>query len=279
MDLLVRLLQFIRRNLFRDPGYVLEYAWRYLDPDFRVQARFMTDAELLDWLEAGKSLIRINDGEIYLTHYGNIHYQDYHPRLRKYLLRIIDEYDVDKGPYLIGIAQDYLGMSNREIRAKRMLRIWLPVKMAFRNRFRKDQPYFDAHLFYKSGSFERVLEGILKSHKVIFVTHEGNKRLMQEAGLERHLEVTFVLCPAKNSFDEFDRMLADVLAVIPPGREGEHRVLLAAGPASKALAYELSKKGIVSYDLGRGIEAVYRPNTIEQTVYWRSDLPKPGASR
>lgn len=274
MNTLARAIRFVQRNVLRDPGYMLEYAWRYFDNDFRVQAKFLTTEELVAYLEAGKSLIRVNDGEIYLTHYGNIYYQDFRPRLREYILKIIDEYDVENGPYLIGLPEDYLGMPNREIRAKQMMRIWLPVKMAFRNRFRKDEPYFDAHLFYKSGAFERVLEKILKSHKVILVTNEANKQMMLEAGIEKHLDVTFVLCPAKNSFDEFDAVLQNTLALIPKGQEGKYRALLAAGPASKALAYELSKRGIVSYDLGRGIEAVYRPNTIEHMVYQRSDLPE-----
>lgn len=272
MGTLTKVVKFVQRSILREPLYLLEYIFRYFDNDFRVQAKFMRDEELLGYLEAGKSLIRINDGEINLSHYGNIHYQDFHPRLREYILKIIDEYDVKNGPYLIGLPEDYLGMPNREIRAKQMILIWLSIKITFRNRFRKDEPYFDAHLFYKNGAFERVLERTLKKHKVILVTNEGNMKLMQQAGIERHLDVSFVLCPEQNAFGEFDRLMDSVVRLIPPGREKKYRALLAAGPASKALAYELSKRGIVSYDLGRGIEAVYRPNTIEEMVYQRGDL-------
>lgn len=275
MKSLMAALSLVRRNLFKDPGYLFRYALRYLDQDYRMSVKFMSNKELVSSLEQGKSLIRINDGEICLITYGNIHYQKFHPRLREYLLKIVLDYDHQTSPYLIGLTEEYLGKPNREIKAKQMLRIWLPVKMAFERFFPKNPLYFDAHLFYRSGAFEQVLERILQSHRVILVTSEENIGMVKKTGLEQRLEVSFVSCPASNSFDQFDEILEQVTSLIEPGREKNYRVLLAAGPASKALAYELSKRKIISYDLGRGVEAVYRPNQIEHEIYQRSDVGQP----
>ena len=264
-DYLRRAYLFFKRNILTNTGYIFSYAFHYLQPGYRIHPRFLSEDELLTTVEDGLSLVRINDGEIYLINYGLIHYQDFHPRLRQYMLDIVQQYGPDS-PYRIGLPEQYLSQSNLELRKSKLLRCYLSSKMAYQQLFNKHMPYFDAHLFYRGKSFERVLEKVLRGKRVLLVTSAGNWKLMEEAGLKEKLDVSLIECKPKNSFDEFDLLLQRIYDPIPAGHEKDFRVLVSAGPTSKALVYELSKKGIITYDLGRGIEAVYRPNEIESAI-------------
>lgn len=266
MEALSSAIRLVQRNLLRDPGYLYRYLRRYFDPDYRPSVPFMSDDDLLTRLYRGKSMIRLGDGEIHLINYGNSTYQDYHPRLRAYLLRIIRGYDAETGVYLLGLPKEFLGKPNRELKDLHMLRIWLPSKIAFERLFPHRQRYFDAHLFYRDGAFARTLEPILRSHRTVVVTNPDHIARLKETGVGRRLSARFVSCAPRNAFNRFDELLVRILSLVEPGQERQYRVLLVAGPASKALAYELGKRGIASYDLGRGIETVYG-GTLEHEIY------------
>ena len=257
----------VRRNLLRDPGYLYRYIRRYFDREYKVSVRFMSDRELSAQLDQGKSMIRLGDGEIYLINYGDSARQDYRPRLRAYLLRIIQSYDPETGAYLLGLPKEFLGRPNRELQDLHMLRTWLPSKIAFERLFPPQQPYFDAHLFYRDGAFTQTLGHALRSHRTVVVTNPDHIARLKKAGLGGPLNLSFVSCAPHNAFDEFDGLLGRILSLVETGQERLYRVLLSAGPASKALVYELSRRGIASYDLGRGIETAYGGGTLEHEIY------------
>ncbi len=265
LDYAKRALRFVGRNLFRNTRFFLGYALHFFDPGFRLQPRYYDEAGLLARITEGKSLIRLGDGEVYLMNYGSIHYQPFNPRLRDYLLKMVREYG-DSSPYLLGIPQEYLGRSNEELKDIDLLHCWLPFKVTYRQLFNTRTTYFDAHLFYRNNAFARTIEHALAGRKVILVTSEANWQLMRDAGMQEKLDVTFVACPAQDAFSEFDALVASVRSIIGEAPKDHFRVVASAGPASKALVYELSKEGIVSYDLGRGIEAVYRPVSLESSI-------------
>ena len=166
--------------------------------------------------------------------------------------------------YLVGIPEQYISMPNRQLRRINLLRCWLPLKVTFDRMFPKDVTFFDAHQFYRGESFQKFLEPSLRGKKVFVVTRRYNIDLMIEAGMPDRLDVTFVEIPDKYTFAIFDQVVDDIMARVEDVENT--RVLLSAGPASKALVYELSLRGLISYDLGTGIEAVYRPNMIEATI-------------
>lgn len=254
---------FVIRNL-KNPLYIFRYAYAFPQRVFSNEASFLSDQELVEALESGKSLLRFGDGEIYMMNFGSIpQYEPYNSRLRKYFFKIINDYK-STSPYIIGIPT-FVNDSNEKLHSQGKLNVWLPLKILYRFVFPHNVQYFDAHLFYREGGFERSLNLILKKYRVIVVTRAFNIQLMKDAGIEEKLDVSFIETPERESFRLVPQLLNEVLSLIGGNKE-LYRVALATGPASKVLVYELSKLGIVSYDIGRGIEAVYRKNEIEHFI-------------
>lgn len=82
----IRAAAFLRRNGFRNSGYVITYAMHYFDGRYRKNPNYLSESDLERAIDAGKSLIRLGDGESYIMNYGSIHYQDFDPLLRDGLL-------------------------------------------------------------------------------------------------------------------------------------------------------------------------------------------------
>jgi beta-lactamase superfamily II metal-dependent hydrolase len=61
--------------------------------------------------------------------------------------------------------------------------------------------------------------------------------------------------PATNAFDVYDKIKAEVLAAMHK-HQLKPIILLAAGPATKILAHELSQTGIQCLDIGQGIRVI-----------------------
>ena len=265
MDYLVRAARFLGRNIFRNPSYLIWYLFAYYRSEYRAYASFYTDQELDDLLARGKSLIRIGDGEIYIMNFGSVaHYENFNPELRRYLSSIINEYSPES-PYVIGLPQLYVDMSNAELRKRAMLRCWLPLKIMVRHRFPKAMKYFDAHIFYRNGTFTNILEKHLKPYRVIIVTRKFNIDLLEEAGIHSKLNVTFIETKESGTFADRKEIMARIREMAASNTSG-YRILFSAGPASKAMIYDLSREGFICYDLGKGIEAVYRKNEIESQI-------------
>lgn len=253
-----RAFRFLGRNLFRNPRYFFAYAARYLDPDYTVHPKVLSDDSLITSIESGASLIRLGDGEIYLMNYGSIHYQDYDPELRAGLFQLVREY-TDTSPYRIGIPLQ-LSLSNQELRARALLHCWLPLKICFNLYFPKNVRYFDAHLFYRSGMFDKSLSMYLKDKHVVCA---GNQKVLDDT-LYKHLSkhaahVSFVISSERNAYGQKEELISKIDLALSEVQGGMPPViLLAVGPASKIIAYEYAKRGIQALDIGHGIETVGR---------------------
>ena len=268
LDFFSLTLSFIRRNL-KNPLYVIRYAYAFFQKDFENHASFLTNEELIQELENGKSLLRYGDGEIYMMNYGSIpQYEPYNKDLRRHLFEIVKNYK-PSSPYIVGVPI-FVNTPNHELRKdgkikNGKLNVWLPLKVLYHFTFPHNVKYFDAHLFYREGGFERSLDLVLKKYKVIIVTRLFNINLMKEAGIEGKFDVSFLITPERESFKKVDEIFKELQNRVGNDKD-KYRIILATGPASKVLVYKLSNIGIVSYDIGRGIEAVYRRNEIEHFI-------------
>lgn len=260
-----RAFRFTARNAFRNARFFIEYCANVCNPSYRMHPSYLSEQGLIEALRSGKSLIRLGDGEAALMNFNSIHYQEFDPQLRSYLIEIVNRYDTS-APYLLGVPETYLSKSNRELARVGLLYCWLPFKVLYRQSFPKHMKYFDAHLFYRTDSFKKVLEEILEGRKILLVTSFENWQLLMDAGMHEKLDIAFVECKPSQAFHEFDTLLRGVLERVDVGNEGAYRVLASAGPASKALVYELSRRGIASYDLGKGIEAVPGSGRLESLI-------------
>lgn len=265
IDFTLRTLSFIYRNVFNNTRYFFTYVFHYFDSDYSQHASFYSEQELIDLLKQGKSLIRIGDGEIRMINYGSIgSYEPFNARLREYLVKSVREY-TSSSSYILGIPKEYLSMPNSELRKRNLLHCWLTLKTSFTLIFPKDVTYFDAHLFYRGDSFAKVLEPLLADKKVLVVTRKYNIDLMRSTDLGKRISLEFIETHDTETFAFFDEILDQILKKVGPDTQ-LYRVVLSTGPASKAFAYELSKRNIISYDLGKGIEAAGRPNEIEPLI-------------
>lgn len=265
MEILIRGIRFIARNIFKNPLYVLRYGFWYPQKNFLNEARFFGGDELAQELRKGRSLIRLGDGEIYMINYGSIpQYQPYNSRLRKIFLNIIQNY-TDTSPYILGIPEEYVNMPNYKLKERDLLRCWLPLKILFKYKFSHKASYFDAHAFYREGGFEKVLKEILEKHKVLVVTSKKNIELLVSGGLNTKIDVTYLETAEYDAFEDYDKLIADIKNRVGNAKS-DYRIVLAVGPTSKALAYELSSLGYVCYDIGKGIETMYRKNEIEYLI-------------
>jgi hypothetical protein len=88
---------------------------------------------------------------------------------------------------------------------------------------------------------------------------------LEDAGISEKLRVTFIETPDIGSFSVYKEILEKIHTVVGPDKANA-RIVLSAGPASKVLVYLLSSKGYVAYDVGKGIEAMYRVNEIESAI-------------
>lgn len=258
-----RTISFICRN-FKNPLYILRYAYAFPQKKFTNNASFLTEEELVIELEKGKSLLRYGDGEIYMMNFGPIpQYEPYNKKLRNYLFKIIKDYK-PTSPYIVGIPV-FVNTPNYELKAAGKINVWLPLKIFYHFLFPHSVKYFDAHLFYRDGGFDRSLNLIFKKYKIVIVTCLNNINLMKESNIENKINVTFIETPERESFKLVPELLQKIKSHVGNDKE-KYRIVIAAGPASKVLVYELSKTGVISYDIGRGIETVYRKNEIEYLI-------------
>ena len=265
MDILTRGIRFVARNIVKNPLYVLRYGFWYPQKNFFNEARFLENEQLTEELRKGRSLIRLGDGEIYMINYGSIpQYQPYNLRLRKIFLDIIQNY-TDTSPYILGIPEEYVNMPNYKLKERNLLRCWLPLKILFKYIFPHNASYFDAHAFYREGGFEKVLKSILETHQVLVATSKKKIDLLVSSGLETKVDVTYVQNAEYDAFKGYDKLITDIKNRVGNAKS-DYRVVLAVGPTSKALAYELSSLGYVCYDIGKGIETMYRKNEIEYLI-------------
>ena len=283
-----RIIRYFYRHLFIRPVYLYNYISKYFDNYYIEKVKFYTSDEVKNLLNGSenrqaKSIIRLGDGEIHMHIGGSIDgYQKYNKRLANYYHKIISEYNSTSSPYILAIPTFVL-QDNRLLREKNLLNCWLPLKSAFKTYFNKNEIYADAHVFYREGQFDYILRPILESHKLIMIAGQHNVALLESDKVKIHekLNIKFIETRGVQDFDDFDNILkkfnlliseinttpsaADSIGIKIDIKE-EYRILVAAGPTSKAIVYELSRQGYICYDIGKGVETMYQENKVQYMI-------------
>lgn len=256
MNLCQRFYRYIKLHFFRNPRYFFWYLINFFNPQYIPRISFLDTDTVAKLVAAGKSVVRLGDGEIYLLNHGDIPFERSTPRLRELMLASIREYHAES-PYVVALNRVPLQMTNKELKNKKVLSSWLPSKVYFNLYFNRNESYADAAMFYFKDTIPKYFESYLVTKRVIFVS---NARVCEAFRKNEKIPFTVlstVITPETSSFTEYDRIKNEVIeAVQSVGKE--HVVVLAAfGPASKVLAYELSQIGIQVLDVGQGITAAY----------------------
>lgn len=263
--LLKKLIPFVKRYV-RYPRFIITYALLFLQKG-TVHASFYTKEELLSLLKNGKSFIRFGDGETFIMHGGSLDWQRYEKGLSLGMRKVIKDYSNDS-PYVIGLPK-FMNIPNKELKHSpegNKMFVWLPVKAMFKTLCNKNMKYGDAHVFYYDNFFQDYFEPFLKDKHIILI---ANPDYIAEVKANQSIpfNMAYVEAPKKHAFSEYGLILRRVQEEVEKTPEGKIPVVIATiGPASKPLIYDLSRKGILSYDMGRGIENFYKNESLE-TMY------------
>jgi hypothetical protein len=259
-----KLLNFLRKFLIRDTAYCLNYLFFLKQGSYREHCTFLSHEEFMKETEH-KSTIRFGDGEIGLIHYSYIHYQKFDPDLRKKLIDIIKKCD-EKSNYIIGIPF-YINYENKRAPefGKDKLFLWMPMKITYRLLFNKEIPYFDQHVFYRYGKAKEFFLEKTKNKKVIIVTMKENIGKIRRNDIVAGLDVSYIECSATDSFSEYVSLKEQIENMVGKNTS-DFVTFLAAGPASKILAFELSQKHILCHDIGLGIEMMLTDENYEYKI-------------
>ena len=251
-----RAYRYIQLHLMRNPRYFFSYFAHYINPQYVPDIRFCDTEEVARAVALGKSLIRLGDGEIYLLNHGDIPFESSTPELRSLMMASITEYNA-ASPYIVALNKAPLQKSNRELKDKGLLECWLPSKVYYNLYFNHKASYADAALFYFKDTIPKYFETYLMTKQILFVSNSRSCATFKENRQVPFHGVNFIETPETGSFAEYDRIKNEVISFTDKAGKENTVVLAAFGPASKVLAYELSKIGIQVLDVGQGITAAY----------------------
>ena len=216
----------------------------------------ISDLDLYTAVASGKSLIRFGDGEVMLMTGRDIHYQVTSPDLKARLRTIISSYTPDS-PYLLGVPMYALTDTEETLRQKKRLRVWRLFRVFFAKRFPKNMEYYCAIYFYYKDNFENNIAPLLKNRNVVCVAREPVLTpTLRSYFTDKCTTAHFVTSSPTNAFGEIKRLRAEIDLVVQKYPKESCTLILAAGPASKVLAYEYALGGVQSLDIGHGIEII-----------------------
>ena len=257
----------IKRYLFRDTQYLLLYAYRYFQNNYNNNCQFYTDEELASLIRMGKPMLRLGDGEISLIHFlpeATNSPQEYNDAVRNDWLKIIKNYS-DDSKYILGVPL-FVNYTNTQLRKINRWEVFRQLKITYELIFNKNAKYFDAHVFYKDGGFEKFVLPYIKTKKVIIVTNEEIEEeiINSELSSETYFYIT---CEDKNAYDGRLKIQNDIINLIDKsGLPTNNFVILLAAGQTKTIMPDMSGKGYQILDIGMGLKNYYARTSIEHLL-------------
>ena len=208
---------------------------------------------LNELINNNKSISRFGDGEFNLIFGNNIGFQKANKILSKRLKKILES---NEDGLLIGLPNslnfEYLDKFNDISK-----NYWLKYidKNKFKLRlFKKDKIYYSSFItrFYiaykdKSGvsKYIKKLKKIWNKKDILIIEGEKSRLGIGNDLFNNTNSITRIICPIKNAFNLYDKILKEALKV-----NKNKLILLAIGPTSTVLAYDLYKAGYQVIDIG-----------------------------
>ena len=253
-------------GLCYDPLILYKLGLSYLFGTPTLSPRQLSDNDIHTAVAAGKSLIRFGDGEVMLMTGRDIHYQKTSPTLSSQLATIISTYN-SESPYILGVPMYALTDSEETLRQKNRLRVWRLFRVFFANRFPQQMGYYCAIYFYYKDNFERNIAPLLQNRNVICIAREPVlSPELRTYFTDRAASAEFIVNTPKEAFSEIDRLRTAINDLLKKYDSHNCTLILAAGPASKVLAYEYSLRGIQSLDIGHGIEIIGKTHDYSDRI-------------
>ena len=228
---------------------------------------FYSEEEIKEQVGMHKSIIRMGDGETALMLGESIYFQRYDPVLSKRLKEIVANYN-KQAEFVLCVAKRYIQAKNTELYKKKILRSWFISKGYFKYKYPKSIKYGDAHMFYINGFLEESILPQVSNKKIICVTNEEDIKSKKDLFNSFFDTVVWLAIPDKNSFDVYDDTLNKIENLIKDKEliVKDTLVLVSCGPMGKVLAYDLSKKGVQTIDVGHGLKTMFKKDLSLQKV-------------
>lgn len=255
MNFTLRVVRFIKKYSVAHPRFFGTYAWYYFLPSFLPKVTFLEPRALRDILQAGKSFIRFGDGEIYLLNGGTMGYEASTPRIRSVYQTIIQSY-TNQSPYVLGINEGPLTTTNADLKKLGLLHCWLPLKAYYQAFFPKGAPYLDSSIFYFNEMVPLYVESYLLDKTVVIVTRQKNIEAIKNNPKIPFIDIQYIETPDTHTSRVYDTIYESVRSVLLANKKPAV-VLVACGPMSKIMVYDLAEAGYQAIDIGIGIELMY----------------------
>jgi len=253
----------VGRNLIISP----ELLWKHLNlimhkyiietpPSFWDRYRFLSKEQTLNYLlKNKKSFIRFGDGEFAILYGFDIPFQRYSPLLKNSLERIIRTYTLDS-PYLLGLPFRFLKMSYSDLKKIGKLAYWQKGKIFMQSYISERCIYGDSFTFR---STDIPGDSPLKDQEIFELWR--NKEVLLVGSMAKNFKNKYLPlakaqylleCPTTNAFEKREEIMGSIYEIIDSHRLRRENmiILISLGPAAKVIAYELSKKGLIVYDMG-----------------------------
>ena len=257
MSVAQKVFQLLCRGPIYDLPVFIQYLFSYAFGTKSMSIKLVGEEQLLVSLQSGKSIIRIGDGEAMLMTGRDIHYQKTSWSLRTILRTVLDSYS-SSSPYILSLPVEGLTSSEGELKTKNRLKIWRLFRSFAALRINREAAYADAHSFYYQEFITKHLPSLLKDKNIICLTKKATYDSTLFGYLQTHAQsVHFIPSPERDAYFEIEELQKAINASLLL-QAGSPLLLLAAGPASKALAYKYSSQGVQCIDIGHGIEIVGR---------------------
>ena len=252
------------RYLFKDTRYFLMYLYRYLQNHYHNNAIFYTDEEFIGAIKAGKSVIRIGDGEMGLLHFFPVRYQVYSNAIRNDFLTIIKNY-CENSPYIIAIPPP-VNYTNTQLKKINRFYLYRQFKITYELIFNKKITYFDQLAFYKDGQFEKLIAPYIKTKRVIIVTNQENTKKIKDSRLASET-YQYIICGNENTYETRAVVQQDIVNLInKTGLPKSDFVILLSAGLCKTIIYDMAGGGYQVLDIGKGLESYYQGISIENLM-------------
>ena len=230
---------------------------RHIKDDWFFFPQFRDSSETLDLIiNEHKSLARFGDGEFSIIANINRHkFQRLDSRLSARLSEVLNS---NCDSLILAIADNYGDLSKYNERSANAIRVYMneDTRRFHSSLLRRDYIYSDAYItrpyvIYNDLDTDgpknrfRQLQKIWQDKNIIIVEGAqtrlgiGNDLFSNAASIKR------IIAPATSSFDQYDNILAESLK-----QDNNNLFILAIGPSSGVLAYDLSLEGYQAIDVG-----------------------------
>lgn len=209
--------------------------------------RVVSPEETVKRIAAGASWVRLNDGEYNLL--IGLHKRAYQELNDKLIERLWEILKSDHDKILVGISvlpgfDDLRSLWKKFIvrKGNRTLKIFEPEKTYYSG-------LISRLIWTKGEEFERniaLIKSIWEGRKVLFVVGKGSRFFFSEELFDNIETHEFLYAPAKNAFEHYDSILADVRQY-----DKDWLIISSLGPTATVLAYDLALEGYQALDFGQ----------------------------